>query len=636
MKCFILFPLLLLAMIQPVFAASPTQVVNNIVIKGPWIDASAYNTLAAGDAAAVAAGKLLVISTVWSMVPPVLNANIKVLPSGGVNNSEPLAINGTFDAGMYQVFKGNGPVSFGKGTVKEVNVIWWGADPTGTVDSTSAFERAIYAYAKTSPSGKSGWGQGLVFVPKGIFRVDGTIGSGIAGSPALLGIKFYGAGQFATTVTRTTDTGVMFNMGIVSSFEVSDMSFKHIAVGANTTWTNDLFNYNGKGGGQKFLMRRVYTSGFNRVMWMNGTLNGDTNYFQDCTFNNCNIFLDSDNTQAILNTFDHCTWNGAITYAFNIAGFHRTRITDSNIIMDGTFINMKDTAQKWSAGSYFELTNCKMEWTAAHNIKNHSKTPKLINADGASVSGTIVIRGCGLTGGGIKPWRDARWITVGGPVFVSVDNSFFEGKIEVKSSTSYQPMRLTGIDIKNSSLNAPSEIIFTDTSTLGAVYPNISFTNCRSTGGHVVYSDITLAKGTAYPNSGTVLLTPLRFANLSKIDVAVSTLVAAGSALPQSLSLPFYGQYCSIKSVTINTKKNYTGTDTTSTKIINIYNDTAKTVLIGTVTIPAATTTRPVIYPVTIDANVYTNEGIYVEIVQGAGTTSGYLTGTISIEYTAI
>lgn len=78
---------------------------------GPWVDAKQYVTLAEADAAAVAAGKLLVISTVWGVVPAALTANIKIIPGGQLAGNGTVAISGEFEGcadcfGLNQVVTG--------------------------------------------------------------------------------------------------------------------------------------------------------------------------------------------------------------------------------------------------------------------------------------------------------------------------------------------------------------------------------------------------------------------------------------------------------------------------------------------------------------------------------------------------
>jgi len=66
-----------------------------------------------------------------------------------------LTINGPFEAGLYQVFSGDGDVSFGLGSVAEVYPEWWCENTApGTTDMSSALTKAgqqIYAKVSLSP-----------------------------------------------------------------------------------------------------------------------------------------------------------------------------------------------------------------------------------------------------------------------------------------------------------------------------------------------------------------------------------------------------------------------------------------------------------------------------------------------------
>jgi len=140
MKRLFLLPLLLLALVQPVFAAAPpVTVLSDLITKGPWLDARAYKTLTAADAAAVAAGKLLVISSQWNTVPATLNASVRILPGGKLNSSGTVTINGAF-AGADGCFGASQTVI----GVKLPRPEMWTINTTpGTTDMTSALSSAF-------------------------------------------------------------------------------------------------------------------------------------------------------------------------------------------------------------------------------------------------------------------------------------------------------------------------------------------------------------------------------------------------------------------------------------------------------------------------------------------------------------
>lgn len=91
----------------------------------PWIDDRGYATLALADAAAVSAGKQLVVSKQWDTVPAVLNASLRIVPGGKINNAGSLAINGGFSCDRRVVFIGAGSITFSGTSAVEVYPEWW-------------------------------------------------------------------------------------------------------------------------------------------------------------------------------------------------------------------------------------------------------------------------------------------------------------------------------------------------------------------------------------------------------------------------------------------------------------------------------------------------------------------------------
>ena len=78
-----------------------------------------------------------------------------------------LTINGAFDAGLYQVFVGDGAVSFGQSAIITGYPHWWGA--VSGSDSTNAFYYALIALA-----GKT------LYVPHGTYSINATTLSGVS------------------------------------------------------------------------------------------------------------------------------------------------------------------------------------------------------------------------------------------------------------------------------------------------------------------------------------------------------------------------------------------------------------------------------------------------------------------------
>jgi len=161
---------------NPIISSSP-----------PTIDVSDYGNLSTAIEAIGAAQTTLVIST-----PQILTENTTIPPNIGLviqnggtitkNSLYTLALNGPFEAGLYQVFVGFSPgdVSFGPGSAKEVFPEWWGID--GTTDDV-AINAAITALSSSR-------------IPLRLSARTYTLASGINITKG--GVKIIGAGRNAT------------------------------------------------------------------------------------------------------------------------------------------------------------------------------------------------------------------------------------------------------------------------------------------------------------------------------------------------------------------------------------------------------------------------------------------------------
>ena len=121
-------------------ADSADDIVENALNSINLIFAERYQTLAEADAAAVAAGKTLVISTQWNTVPATLSANVRMETGGKLNNSSAVTFAGAFEADSSAHFIGSGSV------LGLVDVIpeWFGA-VGGATDDSIAIGKAFTA-----------------------------------------------------------------------------------------------------------------------------------------------------------------------------------------------------------------------------------------------------------------------------------------------------------------------------------------------------------------------------------------------------------------------------------------------------------------------------------------------------------
>jgi|HubBroStandDraft_2_1064218.scaffolds.fasta_scaffold08498_3 hypothetical protein len=99
------------------------------------------------------------------------------------------------------------------------NILWWGADPTGASDSTTAIQNCVNYVQKQ--------GGGIVFTPAGTFKISQAI---LAVSKITAGITFKGVSRYASTWKQTTagDDGLVVGQAgqdYCSSCVIEDMGF---------------------------------------------------------------------------------------------------------------------------------------------------------------------------------------------------------------------------------------------------------------------------------------------------------------------------------------------------------------------------------------------------------------------------
>jgi len=120
--------------------------VGDSVVKEPWVDVRAYASFPAAVTGLGATNTTLVVANAQTLttnltIPP--NISLVILKGGmitGEGTNCALAINGPFQAGLYQVFAGSAVVTFGAGTVMEVYPEWWYA---GSGSWHMAFQKAV-------------------------------------------------------------------------------------------------------------------------------------------------------------------------------------------------------------------------------------------------------------------------------------------------------------------------------------------------------------------------------------------------------------------------------------------------------------------------------------------------------------
>lgn len=481
-----------------------------------------------------------------------------------------------------------------------------GADPTGLNDSTAAVQAAIdfLNSTPTNPPGFDTFGKGVVFFPKGKYKIDidDSYGNAInLTNGKALGISFEGEGPLSTTIIRTKSTGVLFNIETYKNLSFSNMS---IIYAGTTPMNNTCFKINSNAGGSFLVMDKLHTVGFNRVMDVVGNLNGDNTTAKDCNFRNFNTFCYGANSQAVVNRFYSCNFGGRDNSGkvFNIAGFGHISFRDCDIITNDTFLYLRNDTSQYGMTSVYELENCKFEWTSNKTV------PKIVDVTGENVSCEIHLNNSGICAGGPGVWG-----RFAGDQRVFVRGGGYEGKIEVVGCTTSTGAKRPFIQFEGAKITSPDTWSF-PAKPSGYGYPNLIFKNCPG------ITDITIAQDNSY------ILQPHIVAVIAKQDQSAIRLSYFEGT---SYAVPFYGQKCII----INIKARVTSRYGASVKTVQVYKDAAQTQLISTLNIPGGYFEGDEFYDLSLAPNTLSTEGIFITVSNPDINT---IKGQFIIEYLCI
>jgi len=173
----------LLALCSGAQAAFRPAAIGDLFHKGPsGFDVRSYGAVGDGATddepafalaiAAAAGGRLIIPEAATSYK---LSSNVTVpagvtvvFQQGGlllIDNAITFTVNGTMEAGLYQIFSGAGTAVLGVGPTPEVYPQWWGATGGGVGDDGPAIQLAITAAASV----------GNVFIPPGTYLTSVTL-----------------------------------------------------------------------------------------------------------------------------------------------------------------------------------------------------------------------------------------------------------------------------------------------------------------------------------------------------------------------------------------------------------------------------------------------------------------------------
>jgi len=222
-----------------------------------------------------------------------------------VGSGVTLTINCPLDAGLYQIFKGNGSVKFGSGNVPQPCPQWWGAIGDGVTDDTVAIQAAIDAL----PSGISTQGYhggGVLFFPRGTYLITAQL-------HFKSGIHFKGegfnvsSGNTATTILSKTLTGHppwMFARdsragAVPTTYSCTGVQFTDIKLLGDVGYGTDISGID-LTGCSNYILKNVYFSTYN-------SLSGSPVWTGNAGFKICNTLT----VGGLYGRFENVSVNGA-------------------------------------------------------------------------------------------------------------------------------------------------------------------------------------------------------------------------------------------------------------------------------------------------------------------------------------
>jgi len=440
---------------------------------------------------------------------------------------------------------------------------------------------------RISPPGKTSWGLGQIFVPRGKYLINGEVS---VTSP--LGVKFSGEGLFESVFVYTLSTGNMVNVTTHVSLQFEGMGFFNDTAAARSSWTSVAFNLDPTGGGKRFTLIDCFTDKFNKVINVLGTVNNDEFTFERLYVNDPKTFLYARNSQSVINTVIGCTFFGTIDRVFDISGFGYTHWTNCNIVQSGTFLYLANGNSGTS--SQYTLTNCKFEFWPQPT----SGTTKVIESESnASNVSYIKMINSGISGG--TPDSGVYQFDINsGKITLDVNGGEWANtKISTKAFTDLNASNVSWIKFSQC-VTSPSTTINRVAGADGySCHPPVIFDTC------VGVCNISLrGPGTATNQASSS----------TKYDRNQNTLNYKGVLITGNVttthSFPVYGQRVLVEKIRVVMTSN--GGITGGT--IKAYKDALKTSQIGsTITL---TGTAPLAFDVTVAANTFTTEGVYVQI----------------------
>jgi hypothetical protein len=446
----------------------------------------------------------------------------------------------------------------------------FGADMTGATFSDAAWAK-FWSYLRANPTAAiaAGWGMKSARIGKGIIKLQNTLTPG-----SLNGTTVQGAGPLSTVIEWHSDSGTPLNLGvnIVPIFRY--MCFRHVPQNADpTTWTCAVMVREGTGGGIMPLWEDVWVFRFAYADKNTGTVNNDRTHLTRCHFQDTRFVTYGQSSQALMYDFDRCSFLGKIERLLDIAGHGHLAIRNSSIIIDGTWMYLRNASLLWGNTASIKVDNVKGEFlNYAGNAGGAATRIVDFEGGGGNIFADIELDQVTLVSG---PAADpsVKQLRIPAGVKLKARRGYLGGlKMEVVATAVASSRVSNRREISFESMfgcPAPTDITFT-TGAAGSYFPPVRISNVEGR------PNLTIVQRAATSTGLPYLLEPhVQWNNALGDNTGNIATNATGSLLFYGFPQRIHAIYLSLLN---NVANNFT---------LNVYSDAGLTVLVGSLALDA-------------------------------------------------
>ena len=341
--------------------------INNI----GWYDARKYATDSlrrknglAGAMNEIGSANKTVLVTNQQDIPASItvpsNITLQFLQGGilNIDSGKTVTINGHVEAGLYQIFEGDGSVSFGSGSVKEVYSQWWGAKGDGATDDAPAIQAAVTSLTNG----------GTIFFPRpaSSYLINSRITINTAG------IAIRGDGDYNTILMFNDCSGFLIDK--VSYVQFKNIEIKQVIRYTTTPNSHIGIDVDGLTGTRptNHVYRDVYIDGFETGI--------ETNYLWSSVFDNVSIGNGHIGIEVKGLSVNNVITNSSIGVDDGAGGSYGIKLGDGANIVEGWII----TNTLINAAEFGILGTDASHITVANNIIDHSYSSGIYIYDGST------------------------------------------------------------------------------------------------------------------------------------------------------------------------------------------------------------------------------------------------------------